>query len=129
MLPAAVAVALREQMSRVQALHKCDLAAGGGEVSLPYALARKYPGAGREWGWQFVFPSEVLSTDPRDGCVRRHHLQDQAVQRAMKQAVRDAGIVKPATPHTLRHYSEFRTMPSPSNCTTEVARFAAACPA
>ena len=72
-------------------------------MSLPYALARKYPGAGREWGWQFVFPSEGLSTDPRDGCVRRHHLQDQAVQRAMKQAVRDAGIVKPATPHTLRH--------------------------
>lgn len=102
-LPAAVAAALREQMSRARALHECDLAAGGGEVSLPYALARKYPGAGREWGWQFVFPSEVLSTDPRDGCVRRHHLQDQAVQRAMKQAVRDAEIVKPATPHTLRH--------------------------
>jgi integron integrase len=103
MLPAAVVPALRVQMARARALHTADLAGGGGDVSLPYALARKYPGAGREWGWQFVFPSEGLSTDPREGRVRRHHLQDQAVQRAMKQAVRDAGIVKPATPHTLRH--------------------------
>lgn len=103
MLPGAVAPALREQLCRARALHVADLAAGGGEVSLPYALARKYPGAGREWGWQFVFPSEGLATDPRDGGVRRHHLQDQAVQRAMKQAVRAAGIVKPATPHSLRH--------------------------
>ena len=103
MLPLSLAKPLEEHLSRVRALHERDLAAGGGEVYLPYALSRKYPAAGREWGWQFVFPSGGLSTDPRDGAVRRHHLQDQAVQRAMKQAVRDAGINKPATPHTLRH--------------------------
>ncbi len=103
MLPAATVPMLREQMARARVLHQRDLADALGEAALPYALARKYPGTGREWGWQFVFPSEGLCTDPRDGCVRRHHLLDQAVQRAMKQAVRDAGIVKPATPHTLRH--------------------------
>ena len=103
MLPATVSVPLAEHLSRVRALHDRDLAGGGGEVYLPYALARKYPDAAREWGWQFVFPSAGLSVDPRSGAVRRHHLQDQAVQRALKQAVRDAGLTKPATPHTLRH--------------------------
>jgi site-specific recombinase XerD len=72
-------------------------------VYLPYALDRKYPNAAREWGWQYVFPSKNRSVDPRSGAVRRHHVQDQAIQRAIRQAVRDAGIVKPATPHTLRH--------------------------
>jgi site-specific recombinase XerC len=66
-------------------------------------VERKYPGAARDWGWQYVFPSVNLSEDPRSGIERRHHLQDQAVQRAMRQAVRDAGVAKPATPHTLRH--------------------------
>lgn len=103
MLPTTVAVPLAEHLSKVRALHDRDLAGGGGEVYLPYALARKYPDAAREWGWQFVFPSAGLSVDPRSGAVRRHHLQDQAVQRALKQAVRDAGLTKPATPHTLRH--------------------------
>ena len=70
---------------------------------LPHALERKYPGAARDWGWQYVFPSANLSEDPRTGIERRHHLQDQAVQRAMRQAVRDAAVDKPATPHTLRH--------------------------
>lgn len=103
MLPATVSASLVEHLARVRALHDRDLADGGGEVYLPYALARKYPDAAREWGWQFVFPSAGLSVDPRSGAVRRHHLQDQAVQRALKQAVREAGLVKPATPHTLRH--------------------------
>ena len=112
MLPAMVAKPLQEQLCRVRALHERDVADGNGEVFLPYALVRKYPRAGREWGWQYVFPSAQVSTDPRDGCVRRHHLQDQAVQRAIKEAVHAAGVVKPATPHTLRHYPESRNIPS-----------------
>jgi integrase len=72
-------------------------------VGLPYALDRKYPGAGREWGWQYVFPADDLSVDLRSGIERRHHLLDHCIQRAMKQAVSDAGLAKPATPHTLRH--------------------------
>jgi integron integrase len=103
MLPERLAAPLTEHLAGVRALHDRDLADGGGEVSLPYALARKYPSAGREWCWQFVFPAGGLSVDPRSGAVRRHHLYDQSVQRALKQAVRDAGLVKPATPHTLRH--------------------------
>lgn len=103
MLPASVAESLRSHLERVRALHEQDLARGYGEVWLPYALDRKYPNAGREWGWQYVFPSAGLSVDPRSGAVRRHHVQDQPVQRALKQAVRDAGLAKPATPHTLRH--------------------------
>jgi integron integrase len=103
MLPASLVPALREHIGRVRELHRRDLAAGHGDVYLPFALDRKYPTAGREWMWQYVFPSAHLSVDPRTGIVRRHHLQDQAVQRAVRQAVRDAGIDKPATPHTLRH--------------------------
>lgn len=103
MLPAALCTPLKEHLLKVKALHDADLAAGHGAVCLPYALARKYPNAEREWAWQYVFPSIHLSEDPRSGVIRRHHLQDQAVQRAIRQAVRDAGLVKPATPHTLRH--------------------------
>jgi integron integrase len=103
MLPAALAAPLADHLKRVKALHGQDLAAGRGAVYLPYALERKYPGAARDWAWQYVFPSANLSEDPRSGIERRHHLQDQAVQRAMRQAVRDAGVDKPATPHTLRH--------------------------
>lgn len=103
MLPAALAAPLADHLKRVKALHEQDLAAGRGAVFLPYALERKYPNASRDWAWQYVFPSANLSEDPRTGIERRHHLQDQAVQRAMRQAVRDAGIAKPATPHTLRH--------------------------
>lgn len=103
MLPISLVPLLQQHLLRVQALHGSDLAEGHGEVYLPFALARKYPHAGREWGWQYVFPSIKLSTDPRAGVVRRHHADEKAVQRAMHQAVRDAGIAKPATPHTLRH--------------------------
>jgi integron integrase len=102
-LPRAIAAQLQEQLARARVLHAKDLAAGYGEVWLPYALARKYRPVGGEWGWQYVFPAGERSRDPRSGVVRRHHLSDQAFQRAMRQAVRDAGIVKPATPHTLRH--------------------------
>jgi integron integrase len=103
MLPAAAVPRLREHLVRVRALFACDRAEGVAPVHLPYALDRKYPGAGRDWGWQYVFPSSRLSPDPRSGLRRRHHVQDQAFQRAMRQAVVDAGLTKPATPHTLRH--------------------------
>jgi integron integrase len=114
MLPESVIEPLKLHLTKVKALHKEDLVAGGGDVYLPFALARKYPptpqpsptrgeGARREWGWQYVFPSAKLSVDPRSGVTRRHHVDEKGIQRAMKQAVRDAGIVKPATPHTLRH--------------------------
>ena len=74
-----------------------------GEVYLPFALERKYPCAAREWLWQYVFPAGRLSEDPRSGKRRRHHYDEQVVQRAMRQALRDSRIDKPATPHTLRH--------------------------
>ena len=103
MLPGLIVDPLRAHLEQVRALHEQDLSEGYGEVYLPYALDRKYPNAPREWGWQYVFPSKSRSVDPRSGMVRRHHVQDQAIQRAIRQAVRDAGIAKPATPHTLRH--------------------------
>ncbi|MBW8372299.1 MAG: integron integrase [Thiobacillus sp.] len=103
MLPAMLVEPLKAHLKQVKVLHDQDVAEGFGEVYLPYALDRKYPNAAREWGWQYVFPSKNRSVDPRSGLVRRHHVQDQAIQRAIRQAVRDAGIVKPATPHTLRH--------------------------
>jgi integron integrase len=103
MLPEAVIAALQAHLVKVKALHAEDLAQGYGEVYLPFALDKKYPNAGRGWGWQYIFPSKNLSVDPRSGKTRRHHLDEKGVQRAVKQAVRDAGLVKPATPHTLRH--------------------------
>ncbi len=103
MLPAALMNPLKAHLLKVKALHDQDIAEGFGEVYLPHALDKKYPSAAREWGWQYVFPSGNRTVDPRSGVVRRHHVQDQSVQRAVKQAVRDAGFVKPATPHTLRH--------------------------
>jgi integrase len=81
-------------------------------VWLPNALAVKYPNAPREWGWQYVFPAAGFSTDPRSGAVRRHHVDDKRVQRAVKSASVKAGIAKQVSPHALRHYSEFRTMPT-----------------
>jgi integron integrase len=102
-LPETLREALERQIARARLLHEADLAAGHGEARLPYALARKYPNAGREWGWQFVFPSLQVSRDPLDGVLRRHHLDATGLQRAIKRAVRVAGISKPATCHTLRH--------------------------
>jgi integron integrase len=102
-LPQRLAAPLGEHLGRVRKLHETDLEAGYGEVYLPDALARKYPGAPRQWAWQYVFPSRTRSVDPRSGTVRRHHADEKALQRAMQQAVRRAGVAKLATPHTLRH--------------------------
>ena len=102
-LPAKAASPLLQHLQTVKALHERDLAESFGEVYLPYALERKYPNAGKSWGWQYVFPSGKRSLDPRSGKPRRHHVDEQTIQRAVKQAVVRAGIVKAATPHTLRH--------------------------
>jgi len=91
------------QMAEARRIHERDIAAGFGAVWLPFALARKYPGAEREWAWQYVFPASTRSIDPRSGMERRHHLDESVVQRALKRAVRRAGVDKPATCHTLRH--------------------------
>lgn len=84
-------------------LHDDDLAAGYGEVFLPYALARKYPNAPKHWGWQYVFPAAARSIDPRSGKERRHHLSDTSIQKAVKEAMHKARIAKHASCHTLRH--------------------------
>ena len=102
-LPEKLVEPLRAHLERVRLLHARDLREGFGEVSLPYALARKYPRAGKEWHWQYVFPSGHRSADPEDGTMRRHHLYDSVPQRAIKEAARTAGIAKPVSCHTLRH--------------------------
>lgn len=103
MLPRSLAALLRQEIERALLLHAGDLAEGLGAVWLPHALARKYPNAAREPGWQYVFASLRRSTDPRDGQIRRHHLDDGLLSRALKRAAREAGIVKPVSAHTLRH--------------------------
>ncbi|MGH8705140.1 MAG: integron integrase [Burkholderiales bacterium] len=103
MLPEPVVQPLQAHLGRVRALHQRDLAAGFGEVSLPHALARKYPRAGCQWGWQFVFPSKNRSADPESGVIRRHHIYPDTIHRAIKEAAQAAGIIKPVSCHTLRH--------------------------
>jgi integron integrase len=114
-LPDSVIPDLRRHLRRVRLLHEDDLAAGLGSVYLPYALERKYAGASREWIWQYVFPAAKLSVDPRrhpapkgsvgggEGEVRRHHLDASGLQKAVREAARQAGIPKRVTCHTFRH--------------------------
>ena len=102
-LPQRLRVPLAYAVERVRVLHAHDLAEGIGEAWLPHALARKYPNAGYALGWQYVFPSQRRSTDPRSGRLRRHHVDESVLQRAVKRAREQAGIVKPASCHTLRH--------------------------
>ncbi len=102
-MPASLAEPLKTHLERVRAIHDQDLADGHGDVYLPNALERKYPNANREWGWQYVFPASRRSVDPRSGVVRRHHIDPSMLQRAVKRAVRAAGLTKPATCHTFRH--------------------------
>ena len=96
-------VVLQAHLEWRREIHRIDLARGVGTVYLPHALERKYPVAAAAWGWRYVFPASHVSRDPRSGVVRRHHLDESVVQRAMKRAVRGAGIDKPASCHTLRH--------------------------
>ena len=103
LLPQTLRTPLQEQLERARVWHEQDLADGFGRIHLPYALARKYPHANREWCWQYVFPAAQRSLDPQTNVERRHHVKEDSVQRAVKEAVRRAGIHKPATPHTMRH--------------------------
>ena len=103
MLPRSLAEPLQAQLAEAARIHQRDLAAGFGRVWMPDALARKFPGAATDLGWQYVFPSASRSVDPRDGAERRHHVDESRLQRAIKAARDRAGIVKPATCHTLRH--------------------------
>lgn len=95
--------ALLKHLERVRRLHERDLKAGLGRVQLPGALARKYPNADREWGWQWVFPAAKICSDPRFGPPQRHHVHETVPQRAIREARRRAGIAKPVGPYTLRH--------------------------
>ena len=103
MLPEVIVQPLQAHLGKVQALHRRDLAEGYGEVWLPGALSRKYPRAGYEWGWQFLFPSKNRSVDPESGAIRRHHVYPDTMSRAIKRATFAAGIHKPVGSHTLRH--------------------------
>lgn len=103
MLPASLIPALRAQLDLARQHWQRDRDAGRGGVHMPHALARKYPRAASSWTWFWVFPQDRLSDDPRTGLERRHHVLEQGFQRAFKKALVSAGIVKPATPHTLRH--------------------------
>jgi integron integrase len=103
LLPDKLIQPLQTQLERVKALHQQDLQQGFGAVYLPYALERKYPNANREWAWQYVFPADKRSIDPRSGVERRHHVGETALQQAVRNAVRQSGIDKPASCHTLRH--------------------------
>jgi integron integrase len=103
MLPAAVQEPLAAYLDHVRQRHQHDLAHGFGRVYVPNAWQRKYPHANSEWGWQWVFPSSQISLDPRSVEHRRHHLHESVLQRAVKEAVRNIGLTKPANSHTLRH--------------------------
>ncbi len=102
-LPMVVRSVMPTWLAAVKRRHEKDLSEGFGNVQLPFALERKYPGADRQWGWQYVFPAERRSRDPRSQVERRHHLHESIIQRAVRQAVRDAGISRPVSCHTFRH--------------------------
>jgi integron integrase len=103
LLPDRLVEPLKAHLEKVAALPKRDLSEGFGAVYLPFALEKKYPNANREWGWQYVFPASKRSLDPRSGIERRHHLDPTVLQRAVKQAIRTASLVKPGNCHTFRH--------------------------
>jgi len=102
-LPEFLLTPLTLHLQNINALHKVYLDNGCGSVHLPFALAKKYPNAETEWGWQYVFPAPAISTDPRSGVKQRHHINEKRLQRAVKKAIRAAGIYKQASCHTFRH--------------------------
>ena len=102
-LPARIKPELESHLRRVERIHKHDLSIGLGEVALPKALYRKNPTAAKEWGWQYVFPSDRISICKRSGRKGRHHLDESGLQKAVKKAVKLAGIIKRVTPHIFRH--------------------------
>jgi integron integrase len=101
--PATLTPLLQNHLAGVKTLHQQDVARGHGAVYLPHALARKYPTAATEWGWQYVFPARNLSVDPRGGVTRRHHVDPSVVNKAIKVAVHRAGLTKQISAHTFRH--------------------------
>jgi integron integrase len=103
MLPAVMKTELLRHVARIREQHQADLRQGAGWVELPWALARKYPNAGREWRWQWIFPATRTYVDRLSGQRRRHHLHESVLQRAVKDAVLATGIAKRATCHTFRH--------------------------
>ena len=102
-LPSALEPAMREHLSRLRAWFETERRQQRPGVSLPAALARKYPNAATQWGWQYLFPASGLGRDPYAGVPVRHHLHEKIVQRAVQIAVRKAGITQPASCHTMRH--------------------------
>ena len=103
MLPGSLIEPLRARLAVRRKMHDIDIATNHADVELPHALDRKYPNAGKEWGWQYVFAAAGYSADPRTGVIRRHHIHEKTIQRHVKEAARAAGIHKPTSPHTLRH--------------------------
>ncbi|MDQ1272982.1 MAG: hypothetical protein QG591_1612, partial [Planctomycetota bacterium] len=103
MLPESLKEPLKKHLEKVSILHEQELKEGFGKVYLPFALEKKYPNAEREFAWQYVFPASNRSIDPRSGIERRHHIYETVLQKAVKAAVRAAGINKPASCHTFRH--------------------------
>ena len=103
LLPARLKRPLREHLQRVKRIHQSDLARGAGAVYLSFALKRKYPGAARDWRWQWLFPAAKPSVDPRSGEIRRHHVHEKNLQNAVKHAIYAAGVPKAASCHTFRH--------------------------
>jgi len=101
--PQTIISLLENHLAKVKILHHQDLAKGYGEVYLPYALERKYPHAAKEWGWQYVFPSRQLSTDPRSAKIRRHHVDPSVVNKAVKASAKKIELKKQISAHTFRH--------------------------
>ena len=102
-LPEKLIEPLKTHLLEVKKIHECDLKIGLGKVEMPFALARKYTNAEREWRWQYIFPSKILSRNPRTGATGRHHLSESSLQKPFKQVVEKTKIEKAASPHTLRH--------------------------